>query len=264
MTEDLSKWVNNNYTHPGLAYCIPKYILLRGAARLCDFPQMSPAMATVARSQDLILWTAFMERKLSHEIFRLQNLSLACSPSRLSTLDWSKKLISQILHINYAQWIFRNLSLHHNIIGYLRLTQRRKVLAEFDRLSQLDLAVLPEESKYLLEIDFSSLKNDNLVSQSYWLFAIKAAKTAGQRALVRLASYGRGFQAAGSTSNSGQCSPGSLRYTQSLHRPPDTLSILSLSTDTEGAGHRVGSSCDTRIYPLSLVHAVHTSPTPPV
>ena len=59
------------------------------------------------------------------------------------------------------------------------------MLAEVDRLSQLDPALLPEESKYLLEIDFSSLKNDDLVSQSYWLFAIKAAKTAGQRALVR-------------------------------------------------------------------------------
>ena len=108
-----------------------------------------------------------MEGKLSHELFRLQNLSLACSLSFLSILDWSKKLLSQILHITHAQWIFRNLSLHHNTIGYLHLTQRREVLAEVDRLSQLDPAILPEKSKYLLEIDFSSLKNDDLVSQFY-------------------------------------------------------------------------------------------------
>ena len=185
MTADLTTWLNNNYAHPELAYWLPKYILLRGTAQLTDFPQMSAEMATVARSQDLIPWTSFMEGKLSSEIFRLQNRSLACSPSLLTTLAWSKKLISQILHITHAQWIFRNLSLHHNTIGYLRLTQRREVLAEIDRLSQMDLDAVPDESKYLLEIDFSSLKNDSLVSQSYWLFAIKAAKTAGQRALLR-------------------------------------------------------------------------------
>ena len=185
MTADLTTWLHNNYAHPELAYWLPKYILLRGTAQLTDFPQMSAEMATVARSQDLIPWTSFMEGKLSSEIFRLQNRSLACSPSLLTTLAWSKKLISQILHITHAQWIFRNLSLHHNTIGYLRLTQRCEVLAEIDRLSQLDLDAVPDESKYLLEIDFSSLKNDSLVSQSYWLFAIKAAKTAGQRALLR-------------------------------------------------------------------------------
>ena len=182
----LTAWLDNNYAHPELAYWLPKYILLRGTARLTDFPQMSAEMAAVARSQDLIPWTSFMEGKLSSEIFRLQNRSLACSPSRLTTLAWSKKLISQILHITHAQWIFRNLSLHHNTMGYLRLTQRKEVLAEIDRLSQLDLEAVPEESKYLLEIDFSSLQNDSLVSQSYWLFAIKAAKTARRRALLRL------------------------------------------------------------------------------
>ena len=122
---------------------------------------------------------------MSHKILWLQNLSLACSLSRLSLLAWSKKLISQILHITYAQLIFRNLSLHHITIGYLHLTQRREVFVEVDRLNQLDPAELPEYGKYLLEIDFSYLKNDSLVSQSYWLFVIKAAKIAGQQALVQ-------------------------------------------------------------------------------
>ena len=98
MTAELTTWLDNNYTHPELAYWLPKYILLRGTARLTDFPHMSAEMAIVARSQDLIPWTSFMEGKLSTEIFRLQNRSLACSSSRLTTLAWSKKLVSQILH----------------------------------------------------------------------------------------------------------------------------------------------------------------------
>ena len=84
-------------------------------------------------------------REVVSQYFCLQNRSLACLPSRLITLSWSKKLISLILHITHAQWIFRNLSLHHNIIGYLRLTQQEDVLAEIGRLSHLDhsLACLP-------------------------------------------------------------------------------------------------------------------------
>ena len=138
MTAELTTWLNNNYTHPELTYWLPKYILLRGTARLTDIPHMSTEMAIVTRSQDLIPWASFMEGKLSAKICCLQNRSLACSPSLLTTLAWSKKLISLILPITHAQWIFRNLSLHHNIIGYLRLTQRLEVLAEINRLSQLD------------------------------------------------------------------------------------------------------------------------------
>ena len=131
------------------------------------------------------MWTSFMGGKLPAKMFCLKSCSLACSPSCLTTLAWSKKLISLILHITHAQWIFCNLSLHHNTIGYIWLTQQEEVLAEIDRLSHLDFDAVPAESKYLLEIDFSSLKNESLVSQSYWLFAIKAAKTAGRRALLR-------------------------------------------------------------------------------
>ena len=185
MADKLGEWLNDNYAHPELAYWIPRYIKLRGTHRLGTFHQLSPEMSRVAASQDLIPWKDFMEGKLSKEIFSLQRLSLACSPSRLSIVDWAKRLISQVLQISHAQWIFRNVSLHDNKTGYLRNEQRREVLAEVDRLSQLDPSQIPESSKYLLEIDFSSFKNENLVDQSYWLFAMRAAKKAGRRVAMQ-------------------------------------------------------------------------------
>ena len=42
-----------------------------------------------------------------------------------------------------------------------------EVLAEADMLSQVDPCLFPEQSKYLLEIDFSALQKDSLVSKSY-------------------------------------------------------------------------------------------------
>jgi len=185
MVASLQTWLNNNYRHRELAYWIPKYILLRGTKKLSDFPYLSPAMKKVARSQDLIPWKCFLEGKLSVEIAKLQRQSLASSPSRLTIADWTKRLISQLLQIAHAQWVFRNVSLHDARTGYIRVKRRETVLAEIDRLAEVDPILLPENSKYLLEIDFSALHRDPLDKQSYWVLAMKAAVKAGQRTVAR-------------------------------------------------------------------------------
>ena len=185
MVEKLQTWLDNNYTHPELAYWLPKYILLRGTRKLSSFPYLSMEMRKVAASQDLIPWTCFMEGKLSKEIFLLQRHSLACSPSRLTIADWSRHLISQVLQMSHAQWVFRNVSLHDAAQGYIRVQKRESILQEVDRLAEIDPILLPEDSRYLLEIDFSSLHRDTLERQSYWLLAMKAAVKAGQRTVAR-------------------------------------------------------------------------------
>jgi hypothetical protein len=40
---------------------------------------------------------------------------------------------------------------------------------------------LPEESKFLLEVDFARLRNGELTSQHYWVHAVKAAVSAHSR-----------------------------------------------------------------------------------
>ena len=186
MADELEGWLRKNFCHCELAYCLPRYIKLRGTRRLSEFPNLSPEMRKVAASQDLIPWTSFMEGKLSKEIFLLQNRTLVNSPSRLDISAWAKKLVSQILQMSHAQWVFRNVSLHDERDGYLRDQKREQVLAEVDRLSTVDPASLPESQRYLLEIDFSSPSDSNdLVKQSYWLYAMRAAMKAGRRARGR-------------------------------------------------------------------------------
>ena len=116
-----------------------------------------------------------MEGKLSKECFTLQRLSLACSPSHLTITDRSKRLISQVLQVSHAQWIFRNVSLNNHHRGYLALQERTAVLEEIDCLSQLDSNQVPGESRYLLEIDFMALNQSSAEKQAYWLFAMRAA-----------------------------------------------------------------------------------------
>ena len=133
-----------HYAHPEIAYWLPRYIKLRGTRPLSDMPGMSADIKRVARSQDLIPWKDFMEGKLSKEWFSLQRSSLVCSHSRLTIADWEKRLISQILQVSHAQWIFRNVSLHDAQQGYLRRQKRAAVLAEIDRLSKLSPDDVPD------------------------------------------------------------------------------------------------------------------------
>ena len=53
-------------------------------------------------------------------------------------------------------------------------------------LTEIDPILLPGDSKYLLEIDFSSFHRDTLERQSYGLLVMKATVKAGQRTVARL------------------------------------------------------------------------------
>ena len=108
-----------------------------------------------------------MEEKISSDLLKHQSKSLACSPSRLSSGDWTKQLITYILHISHSQWVFHNTSLHHETQGYLQLQERTSALAIIDRLSTTDPAEIPDESKHLLEMNFPSLRNNSLEQKSY-------------------------------------------------------------------------------------------------
>ena len=49
---------------------------------------------------------------------------------------------------------------------------------------------VPEESRYLLEVDVDSLLKSSFDKQSYWVLAVKAAKRAGRRVVT--SAYGIG------------------------------------------------------------------------
>ena len=87
----------------------------------------------------------------------------------------------QILHITHTQWIYRNASLHDITTGHLARKRRSELLQEIDQLSHMEPDEVPEGSRYLLEVDFTSLANSSLERQSYWVLAIEAAAKAGKQ-----------------------------------------------------------------------------------
>ncbi len=95
------------------------------------------------------------------------------------------------MHALHCQWIFRNFTLHDKQWGYLQLKQRKDLLLELDKLIDTPPEDIPEDSRYLLELDYSTLYNATFERQTYWVLAMKAARQAGRRALTITKHRGR-------------------------------------------------------------------------
>ncbi len=153
---------------------------------------MSRSMRHAATSQDKIDWQEFMEGKISVEIVAIQCLHCATAPCMMNGDDWTRHFISRILQLSHSQWIFCNITLHDRSRGIIKLHKRRDVLLEVDRLMEVDPSELPQESKFLLEMDFSSLLRSPMDKQSYWVRAMKAAWKDGRREVTMQGSMGAG------------------------------------------------------------------------
>lgn len=100
--------------------------------------------------------------------------------------DWIKTFISRLLNISNAQWALRNFSLHDPTRGYLRLRERRDVIREMEKLLDVPPEEIPAESRFLLDIDYTTLYRASFERQSHWVCAMQAARRAGRRtALVQ-------------------------------------------------------------------------------
>ena len=178
---DLEHWMEkNNNTDSELQYWIPKYIRGRGLLKFSELGRMSSDVEAVAQDQDIIGWRNFMEGRVCLKIADIQQSHLSSSDSLLNTDMWMRTFISKLLHITHSQWILRNFMLHDTVAGYLRLKDRIELISKIAELSTTNPSDLPEESRFLLEIDTNRLAAGDLDGQDYWVHAMEAAIKAQQ------------------------------------------------------------------------------------
>jgi hypothetical protein len=165
-TDDLSEWLNQDYlTNLELAYWIPKYILMLGNKPFASLGTMLPRMRALATSQDKIGWRNFMEGCISTHFYFIQHYHLALSGSYLNGSDWTKSLISKLLHITHLQWIYRNFTFHDKLCGYLHNKSLEDIKQTIEELAEMPPEDIPEESKFLLEINYGDLTKSHIESQ---------------------------------------------------------------------------------------------------
>jgi hypothetical protein len=177
----LTAWLQSSHTDPDLACIIPSYLLNRGSKTLSSMAGRSREIMRFAASQDMIGWDNFLLGMVSMHIRPIQYSHLLASASMMNVDDWMGQFIGKLLHLTHGQWIYRNISKYHDKLGSIRKTERRDLLLEIDRLIHLSPDDIPEESKFLLEVDFARLRGGELTTQHYWVHAVKAAVLAGKR-----------------------------------------------------------------------------------
>jgi hypothetical protein len=111
--------LDQEHTHPELARLLPQYILGHSVVKFASLPIHSVDILRLAHQQDLIGWDNFMEGKISHLFAVVQHVHLLGVSSIMTSFDWSHHFISKLLHITHGQWIYHNITKHHEKHGLI-------------------------------------------------------------------------------------------------------------------------------------------------
>ncbi len=98
-----------------------------------------------------------------------------CTPHQLAE-KWATGLITQLLQVTHAQWIYWCLLVHDHTSSMLINLHKTKLLEEIANQLSMGAENLMEDDKYLLECNLSDLATTSGEQQEYWLLAIRAAR----------------------------------------------------------------------------------------
>jgi hypothetical protein len=168
-----------NATHPNIKAAITAYALGRGQVSCfnCAAGYLT-VIQDFALSQDNTGWGNFMMGMISSKLISIQESHLwLCAPHQ-SPEKWATGLVTQLLQVTHAQWIYRCLLVHDRTSGTLITLHKTKLLEEIANQLSMGAKNLIEDDQYLLECNLSDLATTNGEQQEYWLQAIKAARMA--------------------------------------------------------------------------------------
>ena len=119
---------------------------------------------------------------MAKNVREIQERFLSQEDTQLTADSWVKGLVTKLLEMTHAQWIFRCISKHHRTKGSLVMKANEDLLREIER--QLDMGVdcIAGKDKWMLEVDPVQLANFSLKEKQYWLYEVEAARQAGTRA----------------------------------------------------------------------------------
>eukprot|EP00804_Cyclotella_cryptica_P024305 CCRYP_012568-RA/>CCRYP_012568-RA protein AED:0.40 eAED:0.39 QI:0/0/0/1/0/0/3/0/484 len=115
---------------------------------------------SLAQNQDLIGWMHFLEEKISKSFVQMQRSYLLGVDTTLTGDDWDGGFISNLLKISHTQWINRNVTLHDKERGYLTIQRRCLLVREIHALHDSNPASLPISSRFLLDLDVTTVEAD--------------------------------------------------------------------------------------------------------
>ena len=164
----IEEWMEDHYTDPKLQGIVVGYLQGRGRAKLAQLAKgYERRYQRLAQAQDRIGWRHFTEGKMAENFREIQKRYLSQEDTQLTADSWMKGLVSKLLEMTHAQWIFRCISKHHRTKGSLVMKANEDLLNEIER--QLDMGVdcVADKDKWMLEVDPVQLANFSLEEKQY-------------------------------------------------------------------------------------------------
>ena len=150
----------------------------RGFVKLEYLSQRMPhQFQEAAASQDYIGWVEFLHGKVSVKLMEIQSRFCSRTATRTTGRDWATQLVGQLQDMSHSQWLYRNFTLHHKTIGYLRLRKEKEVRRQAEMLSQTNQADIPEDCQFHLEIEATPHSDTPMERISYWILAMNGARS---------------------------------------------------------------------------------------
>jgi hypothetical protein len=139
-------------------------------------PKAVAVKVTKSSSRKCVTWDdSYTPGHISMHFHTIQSFHLAMSSSYLNEEDWTRQFISRILQLTHLQWIFRNISLHDKTNGFLCSKKVDEILQLINEFVEVAPEDVPEDSRFLLEINFPELTKAHLETQTYWTLVVDAA-----------------------------------------------------------------------------------------
>ncbi len=178
---ELSRWMNENKTHPNLVSVISEYAQGQGKTHYIECAgDLPPVIREFAVSQDKIGWGNFIVGMISTKFLDIQDSYLRVRGLAGSSEKWAMGLITQLLQVTHGQWIYRCVLVHDRTTGTLVNQHKTALLEEITKQLLMGAESLMEDDKFLLECNLSDIVTTSSKQQEYWLLAIQAAQKAGQ------------------------------------------------------------------------------------
>ncbi len=91
------------------------------------------------------------------KLFFIQELHLQLCASHQSLVRWAEGLVTHLLLVTHAQWIYQCLLVHDRTSGTIINLHKDELLEEIANQLSMGVENLMEDGKYLLECNLSDL-----------------------------------------------------------------------------------------------------------
>jgi hypothetical protein len=141
---------------------VTAYALGRGHVSCSDCAAGYPTIIQeFALSQDKIGWGNFMMGMVSSKLFSIQESHLQLCAPHQSPEKWATGLVTQLLLVTHAQWIYRCLLVHDCTSSMLITLHKTELLEEISIQLSMGAENLMDDNKYLLECNLLDLATTN-------------------------------------------------------------------------------------------------------